>query len=146
MAFRLIADPNGAADDGTFEQKLGNFSMPFLASAAVTAKRVVALATTGKVATAATDATASTCIGIAPKAAIAANDTIPVVLMGPVDNVSCHGTVNAGTLLKRSTSTAGWVEATAAPAEGEVVGFAITASASDVCDVWVGHGGGCGVS
>lgn len=108
----------------------------FVTSAAVTAKRVVAIGTAGLVAIAATNGTASLTVGIA-QSAIASGQAGLVVTQGIAEDVPCDGTVAAGDLLKRSVTTAGSVSATATPAAGEVIGVAINASSSNTVDVWV---------
>lgn len=133
----LVKNSNSAGGDTSLETKCHSVVAPFKTSAAVTAKRVVAIGTDGKVATAATDGTASLTIGISTGSNVASGDTAKVVVAGLCENVSCSGTVAAGDLLKRNTTTAGWVQATATPAAGEVIGVAINASASNVVDVWV---------
>lgn len=136
---RLIPNSLGAAGDTSLESKLWNSVWSCKTSAAVTAKRVVSIGTDGRVATSATNGTASLCIGIATRGA-ASGSVALVVHAGMCENVAADGAIAAGDLLKRSTNTAGYVMATATPAAGEVVGVAINASASDVVDVWVTAG------
>lgn len=133
----LVKNSNSAGGDTSLETKCFNLVAPFKTSAAVTAKRVVSIGTDGKVATSATDGTASLCIGISTGSNVASGDTARVVVAGLAENVPCSGTVARGDLLKRNTTTAGYVQATATPAAGEVIGVAINASASNVVDVWV---------
>lgn len=135
---QLITNANSAAGDSSLQTNLPCWQGSMQASAAITAKRVVAIGTDGRVATAATDGTASLTIGVAITAAAAANGIVQVVLGGIAENVPCSGTVAAGDLLKRNTTTAGWVQATATPAAGEVIGVAINGSSSNTVDVWVG--------
>jgi hypothetical protein len=142
---RLVNDPSSVTSSDLSAKTLPA-SRPLRASAAITAKRVVSYTTEANVATTATDGTPSLVAGIAVTAAAATGDIVEVVWNGVVDNVPCEGTVSAGMLLTRSANTAGWVAATATPAEGEVVGVAINASASNVVDVLVGHGGGPGTA
>lgn len=133
---QTITNPNGAFGYSDLRTKMFSLSAEFLASAAVAARRVVAVGTDGRVATAATDGTASLVIGIAQDA-IASGDTGDVIVYGIAENVSADGAIAAGDRLKRSATTAGYVAATATPAAGEVIGVAINASASNQVDVWV---------
>lgn len=108
----------------------------FDTSAAITAPAVVAIGTTGLVATAATDNTASLCVGVAIRT-VTSGKPVSVVVHGIAENVPAAGAVAAGDILKRSVTTAGRVSTTATPAAGEALGVAINASASNVVDVWV---------
>lgn len=110
--------------------------VPFKTSAAVTGPAVVSIGTSGLVATAATDGTASLQIGIAVDS-IASGAVGGVVIEGIAENVPCDGAVAAGDRLKRSVTTAGRLAATATPAAGEVIAVAINASSSNTVDVWV---------
>lgn len=110
----------------------------FQATAAIVARNVVAINTLGQVATAATNGTASLAIGISQDAATTSGDCT-VIVLGIAENVSCNGAVAAGDLLKRSTTTAGYVATTNTPTAGEVIGVAINASVSNTVDVWVGR-------
>jgi hypothetical protein len=129
----IVVDTNSTAGD-SLQQEVWSLSAPYKAATAVTAKRVVVINTTGKVAISATDSTATLCVGIA-RNAIAAGDSGQVIRGGIAENVPCDGTVSAGDVVKRSATTAGSVAATATPALGEAVGVAINASASNVVDV-----------
>lgn len=130
----LITNPRGAYGQTTSGRARTEF--PFKASAAVAAKAVVAVDTTGKlVATAATDGTASLAIGGAVDA-IASGDTGLVVTHGVQTGVPVDGAVAAGASLKRSVTTAGRLAATATPATGEVVAVALAASASNTATVY----------
>lgn len=139
MADKQITNPQGAFGVTDLQQKGWSLEAPMNASAAVTAKAVVAVGTTGKVAIAATNGTASLVVGIA-RDAIASGNNGEVIVHGFASAVPAAGAVAAGDLLKRSVTTAGSVSATATPAAGEVVGVAIAASASNVVDVWVSPG------
>src|SRR5690606_5641948 len=119
---------------GDLQQEVASLSFPYKAATDVAAKRVVAIDTTGKVAVAATDSTASLCIGIA-RDAIAAGEDGQIIRGGIATDVPCDGAVVAGDVLKRSATTAGSVTATSTPALGEAIGVAINASASNVVDV-----------
>lgn len=128
-----IVDTNSTAGDD-LQQEVASLSFPYKAASAVTAKRVVAISTEGKVAIAATNGTASLTIGIA-RDAIAANHSGQIIRGGIASDVPCDGPVSAGDVLKRSATTAGSVAATATPALGEAVGVAVNASASNAVDV-----------
>lgn len=119
-----------------FQNNFWSAEAPFKTSAAITAGKVVAIGTTGLVATAATDGVAALAIGITPRA-IASGKVGSVVVMGIAENVNAAGAIAAGDILKRSATTAGFVSATAAAADGEVIGIAINASSSNTVDVWV---------
>lgn len=136
MAGKVITNPAGAFGYTDLETQLYSQTAPFVTSAAVTAKRVVAIGTAGTVAIAATDGTASLTVGVA-SAAIASGQAGLVIIGGVAEDVPCTGAVAAGDLLKRSVTTAGSVSATATPAAGEIIGTAINASSSNTVDVWV---------
>lgn len=136
MAGKVITNPAGAFGYTDLETQLFCQTAPFVTSAAVTSKRVVAIGTAGTVAIAATNGTASLTIGIA-SAAIASGQAGLIIIGGIAEDVPCDGAVAAGDLLKRSVTTAGSVAATATPAVGEVIGTAINASSSNTVDVWV---------
>lgn len=136
MPGKQLTNPSGAFGYTDLQTQLPSVTDPFLTSAAVTASRMVAIGTDGKVAVAATDGTASLVVGFAP-AAISSGYTGLVVTGGVAENVPCNGTVAAGDVLKRSVTTAGYVAATATPAVGEAIGVAINASSSNTVDVWV---------
>ncbi|GIV04104.1 MAG: hypothetical protein KatS3mg015_2934 [Fimbriimonadales bacterium] len=136
MSGKLIENPSGAFGYTDLRTQLWAQEAAFKASAAISARRVVAIGTNGQIATAATNGTASLAIGIAQNA-IASGATGMVIVQGIAEDVPCDGAVAAGDLLKRSATTAGSVAATATPAAGEVIGIAINASASNVVDVWV---------
>lgn len=109
----------------------------FISSAAITAKRVVVIDSDGRVAQAATDSTASLSVGVALNPASAADQPVRVVREGFVSKVPASGAIAHGNILKRSTATAGAVEATASPAVGEAIGFAVGSSSSNLVNVWV---------
>ena len=139
MSGKLIENPQGAFGYSDLRSQLWAEEVSFKASAAVTAKRVVAIGTTGQVAIAATDGTATLCVGIAQNA-IASGSTGMVVVQGIAEDVPATGAIAAGDFVKRSVTTAGSVSATATPALGEAIGVAINASASNTVDVWVQKG------
>lgn len=131
-----LSQPFGAYQYTDFQTKIQGIDLEFETSAAVTAKRVVALGTDGKVALAATDSTASLGVGIALHAA-ASGDLVKVRVLGAVDDVPTTGALAAGGIIKRSVTTTGSIATTASPAAGEALGFAINASASNLTDVFL---------
>lgn len=133
----LIHNPQGAFGYTDLRTQLGAVEHTFKTSAVITtARSVVAINTSGQVAIAATNGTASLQIGIAQATAASGGD-VQVVTFGLAENVPANGAVAAGDILKRSGTTAGAVAATATPAAGEAIGVAINASASNVVNVWV---------
>lgn len=134
---KVINNPNGAYGVSDANQKLSQQVMEFKASAAIAGgPQVVALGTDGRVAEAATDSTASLSVGITT-GNVASGDIAQVVVYGFVGSVPAAGAITAGAILKRSVTTTGSVSATASPAAGEAIGFAVAASASNLVDVWV---------
>lgn len=137
MAGKTINNPTGAHGYTDLETEVYCTTAPFVASAAIADKVVVAVDTAGNtVATAATNGTASLCVGISQDA-IASAQVGLVIIHGVAEDVLVNGAVAAGDILKRSVTTAGRVAATASPAAGEALGVAINASASSLVDVWV---------
>ena len=136
MAERVITNPSGAFGYTDLEQTQWRLSAPFLTSAAVATKTVVAIGTDGKVATAATNGTAALAIGVTATA-ISSGYTGNVVLAGVVTGVTAQGAIAAGDVLKRSATTAGAVAATATPATGEALGVALAASSGGTVTMWV---------
>lgn len=135
MAGKQIINPLGAFGNPVdVDQNVAEFKT----SAAVANKAVVSIATDGtyRVATAATNGTASLVRGIAIEAA-ASGGLVQVATAGLVKSVPVDGAVAAGDILKRSVTTAGRLATTASPAAGEKVAVALAASASNVVDVWV---------
>lgn len=133
MSDRAINNPAGAFGlTADFPRSASEYQ----ASAAVTAKRVCAIGTNAKVAVAATNNTATLCIGISD-AAIASGNVGLIVERGVVTGVTADGAIAAGDILKRSTTTTGAVQATATPVAGEGIAVAIAASAAGVVDVYV---------
>lgn len=130
---RAINNPLGAFGYST---SLDQNVTEFKTSAAVASKAVLAIGTDGRVATAATNGTATLVIGVATEAA-ASGKAVSVVTCGHVTAVPVDGTVAAGDVLKRSVTTAGRLAATATPGIGEAVAVALAASASNVATVWV---------
>ena len=129
--------PAGGADGYTdLTSKLPRRVDPFLASTTITAKTCVVLNNNGTVSPAATDSTAQLVVGIADAGA-SANQFVPVVTYGVVEDVPATGAVATSDIVKRSVTTAGSVAASATPGVGEAVGFAITASASNTAKVFV---------
>jgi len=126
MADKQINNPAGAFPVGTatLGQELWQEGAPSQASTNVSAGFVVAINTLGQVAHAATNNTASLCLGVALNAITALNT----------------GLINAGDIVKRSTNTAGYVATTATPGVGESLAVAIAGSASGRVDLWVSKG------
>lgn len=133
---KTINNPNGAFGYTDLQTKGFQLTGNFKTSAAITGPAVVAIDSALEIATAATDGTAAFAIGVVMNTC-AADDTVPVVLMGVAENVPVDGATAAGSLLKRSVTTAGRLAATATPAAGEVVAVALAASSSNTTDVWV---------
>jgi len=136
---KIINNPLGAFGVTDLQNQLPSLEGEFKASAAITAPKVVAIGTDGQVATAATNGTASLCVGVAIKDATSGGRA-KVVYYGIAENVPAAGSVAAGDIVKRSVTTAGYVSATASPAAGEVIGVAINASSSNTVDIWVCKG------
>lgn len=129
-----ITNPRGAYGTTTAYARTVD---SFKASAAVAAKAVVAVGTTGHtVATAATDGTAALARGVALNA-IASGDTGLVVTRGVVAGVPVDGATAAGAILKASGTTAGRLAATATPGVGEAFAVSLVASASNTTTVWI---------
>lgn len=134
---KQINNPVGAFGYTDLQTQLHSQEAEFQTAGAIAgAPQCVAINTTGKVIESATDSTASLTVGIAVRNA-ASGDIVGVVVQGIAENVPCDGAVAAGAILKRSVTTTGSVAATATPAAGEAIGFAINASSSNTVDVWV---------
>lgn len=135
MADRTIANPTGVYGQtpSPWQQ-----TAPVRAASNITGPGVVAFAsTTGTVALAATDSTASLCRGIAVESQTAGQSFNMVVRGDPGVAIPVDGTVAQGAVLKRSTTTAGRLAATATPAAGEAFAVALAASSANACRVWV---------
>lgn len=137
MTGTAISNPNGAYGYTDLQTKLPSEQDEFSASAVIADRAVVALSSTGTVATALTNGVAATAFGIAVQPAAAAGEPIQVVTYGIAENVPCAGAVAHGDILKASATTAGRVSTTATPAAGEAIGFAIGASTANTVDVFV---------
>ena len=133
---KQIINPGGAHGYTSFDATLPSTQQSFKTSAAVTAKRIVSIGTTGLVAISATDGTPSLCVGQAVSA-IASGEIGLVAIQGIAEDCIAEGTIAAGAIVKRSATTAGAVAATATPAAGEAIGVAINASAGGTVDVWL---------
>lgn len=133
---KTINNPNGAFGYTDLATKGFQLTGNFKASAAITGPAVVSIDSALEIATSATDGTASLVVGIAQDS-FADNETGPIVLMGVAENVPVDGATAAGSLLKRSVTTAGRLAATATPVAGEVIAIALAASSSNTTDVWV---------
>ena len=140
MAVKQINNPAGAFPVGTatLGQELWQEGAPSQASTNVSAGFVVAINTLGQVAHAATNNTASLCLGVALNAITALNTGL-IIVQGYVSGFA-DGTINAGDIVKRSTNTAGYVATTATPGVGESLAVAIAGSASGRVDLWVSKG------
>lgn len=138
MADKVLTNPAGAFGYTAKADKLYQQIAPFKAQSAITGPAVVAINTTGNVATVATDGTAATCVGICINSP-AAGEIAQVVIAGVVDSVPVAGTVSAGQMLIRSVTTAGRVNSSSAPAAGEALGVAIAdgSGANGTISVWV---------
>lgn len=136
MGEKQLLNPQGAFGYSDTVDKLPQTIHEFKAGAAIDAKQVVVLQSAGTVIEAATDSTASLCVGISNEAA-ASGGTVSVVVYGICEDVPCDGSVSTSSVLKRSVTTTGSVAATASPATGESIGIGMTASASNLVDVYV---------
>jgi hypothetical protein len=138
MADKVLSNPAGAFGYTAKQDKLYQQIAPFKAQSAITGPAVVAINTTGNVATVATDGTAATCVGICINSP-AAGEIAQVVIAGVVDSVPVAGTISAGQMLIRSVTTAGRVNSSTAPAAGEALGMAIAdgSGANGTVSVWV---------
>src|SRR5215467_816317 len=111
----VVHNPQGAFGYTDLRTQLGAVEMSFKTSAVLTtARSVVAIGTTGLVALAATNNTASLCLGIAQGTAASGSD-VQVVVLGIAENVPANGAIAAGDVVKRSVTTTGAVAATATP-------------------------------
>lgn len=133
---QTITNPNGAFGYTALGAKLPSTTGDFKTSAAVTARRIVAVGTTGLIALAATNGTPSLVVGQA-RDAIASGDSGVVITNGLAEDCIADGTIAAGDIVKRSVNTTGAVQATATPVAGEGIGVAINASAGGTVDVWI---------
>jgi len=138
MADKTITNPLLAFGYTSDTDKLYQQIAPFKAQSAITGPAVVAVNTTGNVATIATDGVAATTVGICINSP-AAGEIAQVVIAGIAENVPCAGTVSAGQILIRSVTTAGRVNSSATAAPGEACGIAIRdgSGANGTVDVWV---------
>lgn len=138
MADKVLTNPAGAFGYTAKQDLLYQQIAPFKAQTAITGPAVVAINTTGNVATAATNGTASLCVGICINSP-AAGEIAQVVIAGVVDAVPCGGTISAGQMLIRGGTTAGRVNSSTAPAAGEALGVAIAngSGADGTVSVWV---------
>lgn len=135
MASSIINNPSGAFGVTDLDQKLFKTTGEFVASAAITAKSVVSISSTGTVATTTTGGVGV--IGVALNAASGADKTIQVILTGIATNMVAGGATTLGTPVIRSATTSGAITSSATPVTGTVVGFALGASAGGLTSVWV---------
>lgn len=138
MPDKALTNPAGAFGYTATKDKLYQQIAPFKAESAITGPAVVAINTTGNVATAATNGSAQLVAGICINSP-AAGEIAQVVIAGIVDAVPCAGTVSAGQILIRSVTTAGRVNSSATAALGEAMGVAIAdgSGANGTVSVWV---------
>lgn len=140
MPSKTIPNPAGAYGYTDLNTKLPQSVDSFVASAAITSpstgRKVVSFNTSGQVATMATDATATLFAGVAFDT-VASGDIAQVVTSGIAENVLAQGTIAAGDSLIRSGTTAGYVQASATPVAGTVIGVALNASSGGTVDVWL---------
>lgn len=138
MSLNTIYNPLNAWAKTDKQTKLPSTIVPFESGGAITAGRLVAIATdgTGTVTQATTGTTAALCIGIALDTVTTSGKVVKVVIAGYAQALT-NGSPSVGALLKRGTTTAGSLDATATPAAGETLGVAISTSASNLADVWL---------
>lgn len=135
---KTIHNPLGAFGYTTLDQILYSSEAEFKAQSAITGPAVVAINTTGNVATAATNGTAALCLGVAINSP-AASEIAKVVIRGLAKAVPICGSVSPGDLLIRATTTAGRLMTSATPAAGETMAVAITtgSAANGTVDCWM---------
>lgn len=138
MADKAITNPGSAFGYTDLTTKLYQQIAPFKAESAITGPAVVAINTTGNVATAATNGAAASVVGICINSP-AAGEVAQVVIAGIAENVPISGTISAGAILIRSVTTAGRVNSSATAALSEPLGVAINdgSGANGTIDVWV---------
>lgn len=138
MPDKALTNPAGAFGYTATKDKLYQQIAPFKAESAITGPAVVAINTSGNVATAATNGSAQLVAGICINSP-AAGEIAQVVIAGVVDAVPCAGTISAGQILIRSVTTAGRVNSSATAALGEAMGVAIAdgSGANGTVSVWV---------
>lgn len=138
MSLNTLYNPLNAWGKTDKQSKLPSTIVPFESGGAITAGRIVAIATdgTGQVTQATTGTTASLIVGVALDTVTTSGKVCRIVTAGYASALT-NGSPSVGAILKRGTTTAGSLDATATPAAGEVVAVAISASASNVADVWV---------
>ncbi|MCS7051922.1 MAG: hypothetical protein NZL87_09925, partial [Thermomicrobium sp.] len=107
----------------------------FVASAAINGPVCVSVATNLKVSTTPTSGSPRLVAGICVNSPQADEIALVACEGEIVEKVPVTGTVNAGDLLTRSSSTAGSLMAVASPSVGEVVGVALTNASSGPCTV-----------
>lgn len=133
---KALTNPGGAFSVTDKQQQQWYESAPYTANAAIAARTLVQISTDGSVSTATTNSTTAKCIG-ATLNAIASGQIGEVILFGYVAGVTASGAIAEGNLMKLSVTSGGAVSASAAPAAGEKLGFAIAASASNLVDIWL---------
>lgn len=128
---KIIHPAGGQFGYSTVDDKTPRQVDGYKASAAITGPKVVALAAAGTVSTMGSGSAAITALGVCVNSP-ASGGTAQVVTDGIVSSVPCDGTVSANSVLIRSNTTDGSVKASASPAAGEVIGYALANSASNV--------------
>jgi len=133
----LISNPQGAFGTTDLVEKFQPEVMELVATADIPARTVVTITTACKVTKATTGAAAAgTTLGVTVDA-IKSGRVGKVVTRGIVDSVPATGSIAAGSPVIADTTTAGNVLAKAAPAVGEVIGWAIAAASGGVVTIWV---------
>lgn len=140
MAGKQLTNPMGAFGETDLTTELYCETAPFQTSAVVTAGRVVAIGTDGTVAHAATNGVAALCVGIVDSNRGVNTAFSTLVIIEGYASGFADGATTAGAVLIRSTTTAGYVMASATPGVGEAIGVSMAASASGRVDMWVSKG------
>lgn len=138
MSLPTIYNPLNAWGKSDKATQFPSTVQTFVSGGAITAGRIVAIATdgTGTVTQATTGTTASLIVGVSLDTVTTSGKLTRIVVQGYASALT-NGSPSVGAILKRGTTTAGSLDATASPAAGEVVAIAISTSASNVADVWV---------
>lgn len=138
MSLNTLYNPLNAWGKSDKAQKLPSTVASFESGGAITAGRIVAIATdgTGQVTQATTGTTAALIVGVSLDTVTTSGRVCRVVIAGYASALT-NGSPSVGALLKRGATTAGSFDATATPAAGEVVAVAISTATSNVSDVWI---------
>lgn len=127
---KIIHPSTGAFGNSGVASKTPRIQNGYKASAAISGPKIVFLSADGTVATMASGSAAITALGVCINSP-AAGEIAQVVESGIVQSVPVDGTCNANSVVIRSGTTNGSVTASATPAVGEVLGYAMAASASN---------------